>query len=85
MTSVAVGMTIEELQRMKERAQPIVMVTAFDYPSGTLTLTEAVGLVAFHDARKQRPEPIIVGTQHSQSIGRVGEEVRRSGVRRGEN
>ncbi len=36
----------------------------------TLTLTEAVGLIAFHDARKQRPEPIIVGTQHSQSIER---------------
>ena len=34
MTTAALGMTVDELQRMKERAQPIVMVTAFDFASG---------------------------------------------------
>src|SRR4029077_495842 len=36
----------------------------------TLAFFESIGLIAFHDVRKERPEPIIVGTQHSQSIER---------------
>lgn len=50
MTSVAAGMTIGELQRMKERAQPIVMVTAFDYPSGRVAERAGVDVVLVGDS-----------------------------------
>lgn len=50
MTSVATAMTIDELQRMKERAQPIVMVTAFDFPSGRVAERAGVDVVLIGDS-----------------------------------
>ena len=50
MTTAAMGMTIDELQRMKERAQPIVMVTAFDYPSGRVAERAGVDIVLVGDS-----------------------------------
>jgi 3-methyl-2-oxobutanoate hydroxymethyltransferase len=43
-------MTVEELQRMKERAQPIVMVTAFDFPSGRVAERAGVDIVLVGDS-----------------------------------
>src|SRR6476660_2389395 len=50
MTTAAVGMTIDELQRMKERAQPIVMVTAFDFASGRVAERAGVDIVLVGDS-----------------------------------
>lgn len=50
MTTAAMGMTIDEVQRMKERAQPIVMVTAFDYPSGRVAERAGVDVVLVGDS-----------------------------------
>jgi 3-methyl-2-oxobutanoate hydroxymethyltransferase len=50
MTTAALGMTIDELQRMKERAQPIVMVTAFDYASGRVAERAGVDIVLVGDS-----------------------------------
>jgi 3-methyl-2-oxobutanoate hydroxymethyltransferase len=50
MTTVAEGMTIEELVRMKHRAQPIVMVTAYDYPSGRVAERAGVDIVLVGDS-----------------------------------
>jgi 3-methyl-2-oxobutanoate hydroxymethyltransferase len=50
MTTAADGVTIEELARMKERAQPIVMVTAFDYPSARVAERAAVDVVLVGDS-----------------------------------
>jgi 3-methyl-2-oxobutanoate hydroxymethyltransferase len=50
MTTAALGMTIEELQRMKERGQPIVMVTAFDYASGRVAERAGVDIVLVGDS-----------------------------------
>ena len=50
MTTAAVGMTIDELHRMKERAQPIVMVTAFDYASGRVAERAGVDIVLVGDS-----------------------------------
>jgi 3-methyl-2-oxobutanoate hydroxymethyltransferase len=43
-------MTVDELQRMKERGQPIVMVTAFDYPSGRVAERAGVDVVLVGDS-----------------------------------
>jgi 3-methyl-2-oxobutanoate hydroxymethyltransferase len=50
MTTAAMGMTIDELQRMKERAQPIVMVTAYDFPSGRVAERAGVDIVLVGDS-----------------------------------
>ena len=50
MTTAAAGMTIEELARLKERTQPIVMVTAFDYPSGRVAERAGVDIVLVGDS-----------------------------------
>lgn len=50
MTTAALGMTIDELQRMKERSQPIVMVTAFDYASGRVAERAGVDIVLVGDS-----------------------------------
>jgi 3-methyl-2-oxobutanoate hydroxymethyltransferase len=50
MTSVAEDMTVDELMRMKERTQPIVMVTAFDYPSGRVAELAGVDIVLVGDS-----------------------------------
>src|SRR4029079_9332443 len=50
MTTAALGMTIDELQRMKERAQPIVMVTAFDFASGRVAERAGVDIVLVGDS-----------------------------------
>jgi 3-methyl-2-oxobutanoate hydroxymethyltransferase len=50
MTTAALGMTFDELQRMKERAQPIVMVTAFDYASGRVAERAGVDIVLVGDS-----------------------------------
>src|SRR3954468_2355398 len=50
MTAAAVGMTIDELQRMKERTQPIVMVTVFDYPSGRAAERAGVDIALVGDS-----------------------------------
>lgn len=50
MTTATAGMTVEELQRMKERAQPIVMVTAYDYPSGRVAERAGVDIVLVGDS-----------------------------------
>ena len=49
-TTAAPEMTIDELQRMKERAQPIVMVTAFDYASGRVAERAGVDVVLVGDS-----------------------------------
>jgi len=49
-TTAAPEMTIDELQRMKERAQPIVMVTAFDYASGRVAERAGVDIVLVGDS-----------------------------------
>src|SRR3954463_1735432 len=53
MTTVAPGMTIEELTRLKERSQPIVMVTAFDFPSGRAAERAGVDIVLVGDSAAQ--------------------------------
>jgi 3-methyl-2-oxobutanoate hydroxymethyltransferase len=50
MTTAALGMTIDELQRLKERSQPIVMVTAFDYASGRVAERAGVDIVLVGDS-----------------------------------
>src|SRR3954468_1027432 len=50
MTTVAPGMTIEELTRLKERSQPIVMVTAFDFPSARVAERAGVDIVLVGDS-----------------------------------
>jgi 3-methyl-2-oxobutanoate hydroxymethyltransferase len=50
MTTAVAGMTIEELTRLKERGQPIVMVTAFDYPSGRVAERAGVDIVLVGDS-----------------------------------
>jgi 3-methyl-2-oxobutanoate hydroxymethyltransferase len=50
MTTAALGMTIDELQRMKDRAQPIVMVTAFDFASGRVAERAGVDIVLVGDS-----------------------------------
>ncbi len=50
MTTAALGMTIDELQRMKERAQPIVMVTAFDFASARVAERAGVDIVLVGDS-----------------------------------
>lgn len=50
MTTAAAGMTIEDLVRMKERTQPIVMVTAFDHPSGRVAERAGVDIVLVGDS-----------------------------------
>jgi 3-methyl-2-oxobutanoate hydroxymethyltransferase len=50
MTTAALGMTIDELQRMKERTQPIVMVTAFDFASGRVAERAGVDIVLVGDS-----------------------------------
>src|SRR5688572_24795890 len=50
MTTAALGMTIDELQRMKDRAQPIVMVTVFDYPSGRVAERAGVDIALVGDS-----------------------------------
>jgi 3-methyl-2-oxobutanoate hydroxymethyltransferase len=50
MTTATLGMTIDELQRMKERAQPIVMVTAFDFASGRVAERAGVDIVLVGDS-----------------------------------
>lgn len=50
MTTAAAGMTIEELVRLKQRATPIVMVTAFDYPSGRVAERAGVDIVLVGDS-----------------------------------
>src|SRR3954471_4008930 len=50
MTTVAPGMTIEELTRLKERSPPIVMVTAFDYPSARASERAGVDIVLVGDS-----------------------------------
>jgi 3-methyl-2-oxobutanoate hydroxymethyltransferase len=50
MTAAAEAMTVDELQRMKERAQPIVMVTAFDFPSGRVAERAGVDVVLVGDS-----------------------------------
>jgi 3-methyl-2-oxobutanoate hydroxymethyltransferase len=50
MTTAVLGMTIDELQRMKERAQPIVMVTVFDYPSGRVAERAGVDIALVGDS-----------------------------------
>src|SRR5205807_9917653 len=42
--------TIEDVARLKERAQPIVMVTAFDYPSGRVAERANVDIVLVGDS-----------------------------------
>jgi 3-methyl-2-oxobutanoate hydroxymethyltransferase len=42
MTMTAERVTVEDIARLKERAQPIVMITVFDYPSGRVA--ERVGV-----------------------------------------
>lgn len=42
--------TIEDIVRLKERAQPIVMVTAFDYPSGRVAERANVDIVLVGDS-----------------------------------
>src|SRR6478735_4490378 len=49
-TTAAPEMTIDELQRMKERAQPIVMVTAFDFASGRVAERSGVDIVLVGDS-----------------------------------
>jgi 3-methyl-2-oxobutanoate hydroxymethyltransferase len=46
-------MTIDELQRMKERSQAIVMVTAFDFPSGRAAERAGVDIVLVGDSAAQ--------------------------------
>jgi 3-methyl-2-oxobutanoate hydroxymethyltransferase len=46
-------MTIDELTRMKERGQPIVMVTAFDYASGRVAERAGVDVVLVGDSAAQ--------------------------------
>ena len=50
MTTATDEMTIGELARMKERAVPIVMVTAFDYPSGRVAERAGVDIVLVGDS-----------------------------------
>src|SRR3954471_12588897 len=50
MTTVAPGMTIEELTRLKERSPPIVMVTAFDFPSARVAERANVDIVLVGDS-----------------------------------
>jgi 3-methyl-2-oxobutanoate hydroxymethyltransferase len=50
MTTALLGMTIDELQRMKERAQPIVMVTATDFASGRVAERAGVDIVLVGDS-----------------------------------
>jgi 3-methyl-2-oxobutanoate hydroxymethyltransferase len=50
MTTAAEAMTVDELQRMKERAQPIVMVTAYDFPSGRVAERAGVDVVLVGDS-----------------------------------
>jgi 3-methyl-2-oxobutanoate hydroxymethyltransferase len=50
MTAAAEEITIDELMRMKERMQPIVMVTAFDYPSARVAERAGVDIVLVGDS-----------------------------------
>jgi 3-methyl-2-oxobutanoate hydroxymethyltransferase len=50
MTTAAAAMTIDELQRMKDRAQPIVMVTAFDFASARVAERAGVDVVLVGDS-----------------------------------
>jgi 3-methyl-2-oxobutanoate hydroxymethyltransferase len=50
MTTAAAGMTIDELARLKERGQAIVMVTAFDYPSARVAERAGVDVVLVGDS-----------------------------------
>jgi 3-methyl-2-oxobutanoate hydroxymethyltransferase len=50
MTTAVAGMTIDELTRLKERSQPIVMVTAFDFPSARVAERAGVDIVLVGDS-----------------------------------
>jgi 3-methyl-2-oxobutanoate hydroxymethyltransferase len=50
MTSTLAGVTVERLRQMKDGAQPIVMVTAFDYPSGSMADGAGVEIVLVGDS-----------------------------------
>lgn len=50
MTAIAPGRGIGDLLRLKERGQPIVMVTAFDYPSGMVAERAGADVVLVGDS-----------------------------------
>ena len=50
MTTQTDRVTIEDIARLKDRAQPIVMVTAFDYPSGRVAERANVDIVLVGDS-----------------------------------
>jgi 3-methyl-2-oxobutanoate hydroxymethyltransferase len=50
MTTAVAEVTIDELARLKDRAQPIVMVTAFDFPSGRVAERAGVDIVLVGDS-----------------------------------
>jgi 3-methyl-2-oxobutanoate hydroxymethyltransferase len=50
MTAPGDRITIEHIARLKSRAQPIVMVTAFDYPSGRVAERANVDIVLVGDS-----------------------------------
>jgi 3-methyl-2-oxobutanoate hydroxymethyltransferase len=50
MTTPGDRITIEDIARLKDRARPIVMVTAFDYPSGRVAERANVDIVLVGDS-----------------------------------
>jgi 3-methyl-2-oxobutanoate hydroxymethyltransferase len=50
MTMIAERVTIEDIVRLKERAQPIVMITVFDYPSGRVAERAGVDIALVGDS-----------------------------------
>jgi 3-methyl-2-oxobutanoate hydroxymethyltransferase len=50
MTLLAERITIEDIARLKERAQPIVMITVFDYPSGRVAERAGVDIALVGDS-----------------------------------
>src|SRR6266513_212069 len=50
MTMQSDRITIADIARLKDRAQPIVMVTAFDYPSGRVAERANVDIVLVGDS-----------------------------------
>lgn len=50
MTMTAERVTVEDIARLKERAQPIVMITVFDYPSGRVAERAGVDIALVGDS-----------------------------------
>src|SRR3954470_18857128 len=50
MTITAERVTIEDIARLKERAQPIVMITVFDFPSGRVAERAGVDIALVGDS-----------------------------------